>query len=378
MKVVISLLSFLIILEIYNVVVLYLIKEKNIMSRVIRTIILVFSIYVCYRDLNYSNTEYYDVSYFYLSIILIFYILITTIYTVIKKKKYISILSVKKAIDLDINGIMFLNSDGDIILVNNTMKKILDYFNIKNDYIDNILKLEFRSDHLIKCLDKIYQLNIVNNMEIVMVDVTDIYKLQEAIEVQNINIDKNNKKILKSLDNLEKIEKTKNLMKLKNEFHDLLGHRLSLFQQYLNNKDLDVDKDDISFMIDNLFLDEDRDLDNNSKLEELISVYKLFGINIEIKGKLPNDNDVALIFFEIIREAISNAIIHADSKNIKILVKEDLEKIEMIITNDGQHPNKFINEGEGIKGMRRKLNDIGGYLTIDSHDNFVLTVLVQK
>lgn len=378
MEVVISLLSFLIILEIYNVVVLYLRKEKNIMSRVIRTIILVFSIYVCYRDLNYSNTEYYDVSYFYLSIILIFYILITTIYTVIKKKKYISILSVKKAIDLDINGIMFLNSDGDIILINNTMKKILDYFNIKNDYIDNILKLEFRSDHLIKCLDKIYQLNIVNNMEIVMVDVTDIYKLQEAIEVQNINIDKNNKKILKSLDNLEKIEKTKNLMKLKNEFHDLLGHRLSLFQQYLNNKDLDVDKDDISFMIDNLFLDEDRDLDNNSKLEKLISVYKLFGINIEIKGKLPNDNDVALIFFEIIREAISNAIIHADSKNIKILVKEDLEKIEMIITNDGQHPNKFINEGEGIKGMRRKLNDIGGYLTIDSHDNFVLTVLVQK
>lgn len=378
MEVVISLLSFLIILEIYNVVVLYLIKEKNIMSRVIRTIILVFSIYVCYRDLNYSNTEYYDVSYFYLSIILIFYILITTIYTVIKKKKYISILSVKKAIDLDINGIMFLNSDGDIILINNTMKKILDYFNIKNDYIDNILKLEFRSDHLIKCLDKIYQLNIVNNMEIVMVDVTDIYKLQEAIEVQNINIDKNNKKILKSLDNLEKIEKTKNLMKLKNEFHDLLGHRLSLFQQYLNNKDLDVDKDDISFMIDNLFLDEDRNLDNNSKLEKLISVYKLFGINIEIKGKLPNDNDESLIFFEIIREAISNAIIHADSRNIKILIKEDLEKIEMIITNDGQHPNKFINEGEGIKGMRRKLNDIGGYLTIDSHDNFVLTVLVQK
>ena len=134
MKVVISLLSFLIILEIYNVVVLYLRKEKNIISKVIRTIILVFSIYVCYRDLNYSNTKYYDVSYFYLSIILIFYILITTIYTVIKKKKYISILSVKKAIDLDINGLMFLNSDGDIILVNNTMKKILDYFNIKNDY----------------------------------------------------------------------------------------------------------------------------------------------------------------------------------------------------------------------------------------------------
>lgn len=378
MEVVISLLSFLIILEIYNVVVLYLRKEKNIMSRVIRTIVLVFSIYVCYRDLNYSNTEYYDVSYFYLSIILIFYILITTIYTVIKKKKYISILSVKKAIDLDINGIMFLNSDGDIILINNTMKKILDYFNIKNNYIDSILKLGFRSDHLIKCLDKVYQLNIVNNIEIVMVDVTDIYKLQEVIEVQNINIDKNNKKILKSLDNLEKIEKTKNLMRLKNEFHDLLGHRLSLFQQYLNNKDLDVDKDDISFMIDNLFLDEDRDLDNNSKLEKLINVYKLFGINIEIKEKLPNDNDVALIFFEIIREAISNAIIHADSKNIKILVKEDLEKIEMTITNDGQPPNKFINEGEGIKGMRRKLNDIGGYLTIDSHDNFVLTVLVQK
>ena len=69
------------------------------------------------------------------------------------------------------------------------MKKILDYFNIKNNYIDSILKLGFRSDHLIKCLDKVYQLNIVNNIEIVMVDVTDIPDVAVRDEVILIGSD---------------------------------------------------------------------------------------------------------------------------------------------------------------------------------------------
>ena len=47
----------------------------------------------------------------------------------------------------------------------------------------------------------------------------------------------NNKKILLSIDNIEELEKEKNLLKLKNKYHDILGQNLSILQQYLNREE---------------------------------------------------------------------------------------------------------------------------------------------
>ena len=93
---------------------------------------------------------------------------------------------------------------------------------------------------------------------------------------------------------------------------------------------------------------------------------------------MPQKIKVSEVFFEIIREAVTNAIIHGDSKNIKIVINNNIENIEMIITNDGKKPNNIINENEGIKGMRRKLNEIGGILIIETDDNFLLKVIINK
>ena len=48
----------------------------------------------------------------------------------------------------------------------------------------------------------------------------------------------------------------------------------------------------------------------------------------------------------------------------------------MIITNDGKKPNHTIYENEGIKGMRRKLKEIGGILIIENEDNFILKIII--
>lgn len=78
----------------------------------------------------------------------------------------------------------------------------------------------------------------------------------------------------------------------------------------------------------------------------------------------------------MIREVITNAIIHANSKNIKIIINDSKNKKELIITNDGKRTNKIIHENEGIKGMRRKLKEINGILIIDNTKRFTLKVIV--
>ena len=366
-----------IIIQVYRVAIIFFIRKQYLIKKIFEVFILLLIIIIELLNMHYIDNNKFNTILFLISIILALYIGINIIYERIIKKESLSILSVKNAIDLSDNGIMFLNDKGNIILINVVMKDILKEYNINDNYIDNLKEKEIKeihNEHILKCLNRVWQLKINNNKEIIALDITDIYKIQEKTRNQNIEIEENNKKILKTLNNIEEVEKEKKLIKIKNEFHDILGHRLSLFGEYL--KQDNINKEEIKFMLDNLFEQFTTLKSPEENLKKLIEVYKVFNINISVIGKLPKNKEVGEIFFEIIREAVTNAIIHANSKNIKVVITNSLEKIEMLITNDGIKPNNFINENEGIKGMRRKLKEIGGILIIENEDNFILKIII--
>ena len=366
-----------IIIQVYRVAIIFFIRKQYLIKKIFEVFILLLIIIIELLNMHYIDNNKFNTILFLISIILALYIGINIIYERIIKKESLSILSVKNAIDLSDNGIMFLNDKGNIILINVVMKDILKEYNINDNYIDNLKEKEIKeihNEHILKCLNRVWQLKINNNKEIIALDITDIYKIQEKTKNQNIEIEENNKKILKTLNNIEEVEKEKKLIKIKNEFHDILGHRLSLFGEYL--KQDNINKEEIKFMLDNLFEQFTSLKSPEENLKKLVEVYKVFNINISIIGKLPKNKEVGETFFEIIREAVTNAIIHANSKNIKVVITNSLEKTEMLITNDGIKPNNFINENEGIKGMRRKLKEIGGILIIENEDNFILKIII--
>ena len=366
-----------IIIQVYRVAIIFFIRKQYLIKKIFEVFILLLIIIIELLNMHYIDNNKFNTILFLISIILALYIGINIIYERIIKKESLSILSVKNAIDLSDNGIMFLNDKGNIILINVVMKDILKEYNINDNYIDNLKEKEIKeihNEHILKCLNRVWQLKTNNNKEVIALDITDIYKIQEKTRNQNIEIEENNKKILKTLNNIEEVEKEKKLIKIKNEFHDILGHRLSLFGEYL--KQDNINKEEIKFMLDNLFEQFTTLKSPEENLKKLVEVYKVFNINISIIGKLPKNKEVGETFFEIIREAVTNAIIHANSKNIKVVITNSLEKIEMLITNDGIKPNNFINENEGIKGMRRKLKEIGGILIIENEDNFILKIII--
>lgn len=373
MKIITIILIIFLLLQIYRVTILFLKKEQNIFKKIFEFIIFILILIVELLNMKCIDNNKFNIILLLVSIILAIYIGINIIYEILIKKESLSILSIKIAIDLSDNGIMFLNDKGNIILINKVMKDILKEYKINSNYIEKLQ--EKSNEQIIKCLDRKWQLKI-NNNEVVLFDITDLYNIQGKIMKQNIMIEENNKRLIEELNNIEKIIKEKKIIKIKNEFHDMLGHRLSLFIQYL--KQDNINKEEIKFMLNNLFEQFDSIKSPTENLNKLIEVYKVFNININIVGKMPNEIKVSEVFFEIIREAVTNAIIHADSKNIKIVINNNIENIEMIITNDGKKPNNIINENEGIKGMRRKLNEIGGILIIETDDNFLLKVIINK
>lgn len=321
-------------------------------------------------------------SLFIIALLGIIYEIISLIYMYFRyyKKETITDFSIKKVIDECEFGILVLKGK-KAKLINNKMYEILDRLNIKKDYITNIIKQsidQLDKNYCVKVEDK-YYVFVINNNEIITFDITEEYKLHQKLDEQNKKLKENNKKILLSIDNIEELEKEKNLLKLKNKYHDILGQNLSILQQYLNKEKISQENfEEIKFMIQKMFIDiEDTD-DTNTNLENLIKIHKKNGTDIIIDGKLPQNKETAKVFFEIIREATTNAIRHAGSSKVFVNIKETLEETYMIITNDGRKPNEFITENQGIKDMRRKVKKLGGMFYISTVPEFSVNISIKN
>lgn len=313
-----------------------------------------------------------------ISIICVIYEIFSVIYAYYNyiKKEKLNNLSIKNIVDSSNIGILVLRNNKKV-LTNSAMNKILERINIKDNYIKNINKKNIEKtgeDYILKVDENFYLFNI-NQNEIITFDVTEEYELQCELNKQNEKIMQNNKELIDSIENIEKYEKEKNLLELKNKYHDLLGQNLSILQQYLNRPNIAKDNlEEIKYMIKEMFIDIKEIKSSKDRLNELIEIHNKSGTKILLEGKLPQNEEKAIAFFEIIREAVTNAIRHANSTEVYIKIKDDTEHTKMTIRNNGKKPKAEIVENEGIKGMRRKIAQIGGKIEIITKPEFLINI----
>lgn len=377
MVAIIGILCLLLVWQILKIILKKGIINKNITDYALEYIVSITILIALFMQESISRN-----SLFIIALLGIIYEIISLIYMYFRyyKKETITYFSIKKVIDECEFGILVLKGKR-AKLINNKMYEILDKLNIKKDYITNIIRQsidQLDKNYCVKVEDK-YYVFVINNNEIITFDITEEYKLHQKLNEQNKKLKENNKKILLSIDNIEELEKEKNLLKLKNKYHDILGQNLSILQQYLNKENITQENfEEIKFMIQKMFIDiEDTD-DTNANLENLIKIHKKNGTDIIIDGKLPQNKETAKVFFEIIREATTNAIRHAGSSKVFVNIKETLEETYMIITNDGRKPNEFITENQGIKDMRRKVEKLGGMFYISTVPEFSVNISIKN
>lgn len=375
--IIIGVLCILLVWQILKIILKKGIINKNITDYALEYIVFITILIALFMQESISRN-----SLFIIALLGIIYEIISITYMYFRyyKKETITDFSIKKVIDECEFGILVLKGK-KAKLINNKMYEILDKLNIKKDYVTNIIRQSINQldkNYCVKVEDK-YYVFVINNNEIITFDITEEYKLHQKLNEQNKKLKENNKKILLSIDNIEELEKEKNLLKLKNKYHDILGQNLSILQQYLNKEKISQENfEEIKFMVQKMFIDiEDTD-DTNTNLENLIKIHKKNGTDIIMDGKLPQNKETAKEFFEIIREATTNAIRHAGSSKVFVKIRETLEETYMIITNDGRKPNEFITENQGIKDMRRKVKKLGGMFYISTVPEFSVNISIKN
>ena len=377
MKIVLIVFLLLTLVNIYGIYKQIIKIKKQKVELCISFVLLILTIVIEYNILGKNELNLW---------LLLIYILLNIIYFsyIIAQKEikdYITNQSIKEAIDLSNSGILVLKNKNTIKLQNSIMRDLLSKLSIKKNYIEelkNKAQNTISGDYTIVVDNKAW-LFIINkeDLEIVAVDINEEYNLQQKIETQNREIEENNKEIIWTIENMEYIEKQKESQELKSKFHDLLGQSFSMLQQYLNQDNLESKNiEDIKFMIREMFTNMDDEEDAEINLKNLVEAHKNTGTEINIVGKLPKNKEVAKVFFEIIREAVTNAIRHADSTKVDVQIKDNLDGIELIITNNGKKPKDIIIEHQGIKGMRRRVEKIKGNLYITTVPNFKIEVKI--
>jgi len=167
------------------------------------------------------------------------------------------------------------------------------------------------------------------------------------------------------------------------EIHDNIGQKLTLAKLYLNTlnfKDADTSLQKTNDSIEligeaiNDLSDVSRSMSsevvlNNGLIRALEFETKhlqksgLYNINLNVTGEtIFLEANKELVLFRIIQEALNNIVKHASATIIDIQLHYELEKLTLVITDNGKGfaQKQTKDSGTGLTNMRKRANTLNG------------------
>ena len=210
--------------------------------------------------------------------------------------------------------------------------------------------------------------------QITAANVTTLYRLNRELAQKNAVLEQRNEEMKEVLDGLVALQTKQTTESLRYKIHDLLGQRITILQQLLNNPAVS-DYGEILPLVEDVLSDLRRDAVANpqERLDALVTAYRNLGIAVTVEGMLPADTRRAGEFVRIIREAMTNALLHGQARSIAVTFGTGRQPA-LVIADDGQGCPGPIQTGTGLQAMEQRVRALGGRLTLTKTPHFIVTV----
>lgn len=215
--------------------------------------------------------------------------------------------------------------------------------------------------------------------QITAADVTSLHNLTNRFKEKNTELEAMNLRLRKYGETVDETTKEKERLETKVRIHNEIGQALLRSRYCLQNDDTDINAAIENWKRNIAVLKMETVAQNStSPLQLLFDAAESAGIKIHVDGDLPDGDDTRQLFVLSATEALTNAVRHADAKQlfIKFYQKGDLYFAHY--TNDGSIPAKEIVEGGGLGYLRKKIERAGGNMQVLSKPQFELIVCVEK
>lgn len=218
--------------------------------------------------------------------------------------------------------------------------------------------------------------------QILVTDITPEADLLRQIQDKNRELRESNEQLETLLIHMEEIEQEKESSRMRNRIHDVMGQRLSILhstlQQMENEKEPPIEE--LISLLEDMLVDlkDPETIEPEDRFRYIQNSAQIVGTEVIKEGELPREDKIAVPVLQVVREAVTNAIRHGHASEVQCIFTQNEENYEIRISNNGSIPNQQVHEGEGIQGMRKKLQDIRGQLIIETQGQFEMRITIPK
>ena len=325
-------------------------------------------------------------------------------------------LSVREAIDFMPRGICFSTRDGKPILANRkineliymlTNKTIMDVHRVWDElqlanFANRCIKLDDdvgiscdgsysgggscsntgASDILVMLPDKSiwkFRKEVLSDkapyfIQLDAIEITDLYNYSKKLFDNKNRLTEQYARQQNLLANIVGINREKEILSIKMRIHDDFGQSILVTRKHMTG----------GTIADNSMLLVDLWRDTIKRIEDCAHIYAhekispevelrraadIIGCSIDIQGERPSQRKASLLFYIAVREALTNAVIHANADRLTVRIERTEYGHHVVISDNGSLKNATIIEGNGLGNLRKKLEQEGAALRIKCEVN---------
>ena len=315
-------------------------------------------------------------------------------------RNYLRENAIQESLDNLPSGIVFFDGNGMPKLMNRRMHQIC--MNLAGRDIQNITELEealskplkeqvFFDDDL-----KVYgfsdgsvwkfsEKEIITTggdrfSQVLASEVSELYQSKVLLKRENQKLQEMSAAMKELSKNVVTLTREEETLFMKMRVHDNLGYSVLAAQRMLmreSEEDRDIFLSQWKQTLD--LLNKDNESVEDEQLHRQVQDRaKFLGVKIIYTGEKIWESHIFRLLDIILLEALSNCVRHAGASELYVKFGSAEHEWGVVITDNGQKPEKNIKEGGGLSGIRKKVEQCGGTLRICSDPIFSITVKIPK
>ena len=312
------------------------------------------------------------------------------------RKTTITRSSIKEGVDKITSGLCFYMTGGRVILANSCMNELShrivgqDLQNAEafwlilsgGEVLPGVERISFGSYPNFRLPDgsvwTFSREDLDGFIQLTAADTTLQQNLTDELRDKNLDLAALNLRLRRYSENVDELAREKERLETKVRIHGELGQALLVARRYLVDQTqqappLDIWRNNIAMLR--------KEMEGNKTedpLRILQKAAKSAGVQLSIRGQLPQKQEYRRFFLVAASEALTNAVFHAGARTLTADLTETEDHWKMCFTNDGTRPEKTIIEGGGLGSLRRKAESIGATMRVLSQSEFALIITGRK
>ena len=208
-------------------------------------------------------------------------------------------------------------------------------------------------------------------IQLTATDVTALHRALEQLAEDNRRLEQDAEKLRRLSENVAAVAREREQLAAKSAMHDSLAACITVTKQYLAGDLGGIDADIVLREWEKSLVFQEAGL--LAAREKLYESAESSGVTVRIRGTEPT-NGAADLMYAAMQVCLNNAIQHAQATELMTNIWEDGDRYTVLIRNNGRPPEKTITEGGGLSNLRRRIERVGGTMTVQSLPEFALVI----